>query len=81
MKMKDEEIYQVQMEDDEFIELAKSNKIKGYMVFKCCKVTYNKEKDEFIKDETKNIFVKFLWWLIETFPIWDGKIVIEEENE
>lgn len=69
------------MNDDEFIELARNKKLKGYVVWKCCKVTYDKEKDEFIADETKNIFVKFLWWLIETFNFWDGKIVIEEENE
>lgn len=72
----------MRMEDDDFIKLAKNKELKGYVKFKCCKVTYNKEKDEFVADKTKNIFVKFLWWLIETFPIWDGKIVIEEnEND
>lgn len=70
------------MNDEEFIELARNKELKGYVKFKCCKVTYNKEEDNFIADETKNIFVKFLWWLIKTFPIWDGKIVIEEnEND
>lgn len=71
----------MEMEDNKFIELARQKEIKGYVKFKCCKVTYNKEKDDFVVEKTKNIFVKFLWWLIETFPIWDGKIVIEEENE
>ena len=70
------------MNDEEFIELARNKELKGYVKFKCCKVAYNKEKDDFVAEETKNIFVKFLWWLIETFPIWDGKIVIEEnEND
>lgn len=70
------------MNDEEFIELARNKELKGHVKFKCCKVTYNKEEDNFIADKTKNIFVKFLWWLIETFPIWDGKIVIEEnEND
>ena len=71
----------MELKDDDFIELAKAKEVKGYMVWKCCKVTYDKEKDEFIEDETKNIFVKFLWWLINTFPIWDGKIFIEEDQD
>ena len=71
----------MELKDDEFIELAKSKEIKGYIVFKCCKVTYDKEKDEFIADETKNIFVKYLWWLIKTFNLWNGKIFIEESDE
>lgn len=71
----------VEIDDDKFIELAKNNKlIKGYIVFKCCKVIYNKETDEFVAVETKNWFVKFLWWLIETFNLWDGKIVLEVED-
>lgn len=70
----------MELKDDEFIELAKRKKIKGYIVFKCCKVTYDIEKDEFIEDETKNIFVKFLWWLIENFNLWNGKIVLEDQD-
>lgn len=60
----------------------KINNYGGYAVFKCCKVMYVKAVDEFVVVDSKNIFVKFLWWLINTFNLWDGKIVIEEdENE
>ena len=54
---------------------------KGYIVFKCCKLLYDYTSDYVEQVETRNPFVKICWWLIETFNLWDGKIVIEEENE
>ena len=70
------------IDDDNFIDLARKQKeIKGYVVFKCCKVTYDMEQDTFVADKTKNPFVKFLWWLIDTFPIWKGDVILTNFEE
>lgn len=71
------------IDDDEFIELARSKKtLKGYVIFKCCKVTYDIQRDEFIADETQNIFVKFLWLIVDTFSfLWNGRVTLIDEEE
>ena len=72
------------IDDDEFIELVKNKKtLKGYVIFKCCRVTYDIEKDEFIADKTKNIFVNFLWIIVDVFSfLWSGNVtLLEDEKE
>jgi hypothetical protein len=54
---------------------------RGYIVFKCCKVLYDDYSDNVQQVETRNPFVKFCWWLIETFNLWDGRVYIEDEEE
>ncbi len=55
-------------------------KLNGYIKWKCCKVVYDTETDEAQAVETKNIFVNFLWWLIELFNLFDGAICFEQEE-